>query len=319
MQQKPINAMTAFFPAYNEEENIGKCIEQTKKALEKYAEQWEMLVVVFEGSIDRTKDIVKAWEKKDKRIKLIVQPKEKKGVGAAYKIGFDRAKYDKVFYCDSDNQFNPEEIKRFLPYIDEFDIIAGYRINRQDAKARIWTSKIYNWLMRRLFPIKEKDVDCAFRLVNKKIFPAVSLISTTGLMTGEMLAKARIAGYKITQVGITHYPRTAGEARFEMPAGLNVPKPRVVWETVLEIIKLRKDIKDWKKKYQERTKEQEEKKGIKERWKEVKNTAAIFWNAVLWRQCPLCHGPIQEKDYPEDLTQYGICTNKECRWGKGQK
>src|SRR3989338_6348728 len=200
-EKKPIDELSLFFPAYNEEENIAICIEKAKKAAEKYVEKWEILVVVYEGSMDKTKEIVKQYEKKDKRIKLIIQPNERKGVGTAYKIGFETAKYKNVFYCDSDNQFDPEEIKRFLPYIDDYDIIAGYRINRQDAAARIWTSRFYNLLMRLLFPIKENDVDCAFRLVNKKIFQDISIISTTGLMTGEMLAKARIAGYKITQVG----------------------------------------------------------------------------------------------------------------------
>jgi glycosyltransferase involved in cell wall biosynthesis len=311
---KLIESLTVFFPAYNEEKNIAQCIESAKKTLKKYAQKWEILVIVYEGSIDKTIDVVTAYQTKDKRIRLILQPKEQKGVGTAYLLGFKNAKYDAVFYSDSDNQFDITELKRFIPYIGDFDIIAGYRINRQDPTARIWTSKLYNFFLRQLFPIKERDVDCAFRCVNKKIFNSFSIVSTTGLMTAEMLAKARIAGYKITQIGVSHYPRTAGEACFEMPAGLNVPKPKVVWEIVKEIIHLRKDIADFKRKCHYSS--HKKRGGIQTAMKTIKNNALIFWHAVLFRRCPLCQSPILEKDYPEELTQYGICTNEHCTWGK---
>ncbi len=316
-EKKAIAELTLFFPAYNEEENISVCIEKAKNAAEKYTEKWEILVVVYEGSIDKTKEIVKEYGEKDKRIKLVIQPKERKGVGAAYQIGFEKARYNTIFYCDSDNQFDPDEIKRFLPYIEEYDIIAGYRINRQDPKGRIWTSRIYNFFLRQIFPIKEKDVDCAFRLVKKEIFEKIKIVSTTGLMTAEMLTKARIAGYKITQVGVSHYPRVAGEARFEMPAGLNVPKPKVVWEILKEILALREEIKAFKAMYAYKVVSRK-RKGITALYYTFRNTLLIFWNAVLWRRCPVCHAAIQEKDHPEDLTQYGICTNQTCAWGKGK-
>lgn len=314
---KPLSQVTAFFPAYNEEQNIAQCIERARTALEKYAKEWEIIIIVYEGSLDRTKEIVQQYAKKDKRIRLIMQPKERKGVGAAYLIGFEHAKYSRVFYCDSDNQFDPEEIKRFLPYIDDYDIIASYRIDRQDPHGRIWASKLYNFFLRQLFPIKEKDVDCAFRMVNKRIFEKITIISTTGLMTAEMLAKARIAGYKITQVGVTHYPRTAGEARFEttIPAGLNFPKPTVVFEILCEIGKLRQEIHRYKKQYSYRGSSFKP-HGTHIFFSSLWNTWRIFWNAVLFRRCPLCHSPIIEKDYPVDLTQYGRCTNHSCSWGK---
>jgi len=311
---KPINKISAFFPAYNEEENIADCIDSAKKALEKYAKNWEILIIVYEGTIDRTKEIVKEYEKRDKRVKLIIQPKQRKGVGSAYLIGFEAAKYNMVFYADSDNQFDIDEIKRFLPYIDEYDIITGYRIDRQDAKGRIWASGIYNILMRLLFPIKEKDIDCAFRLVKKKIFDKIKITATTGVMTGEMLGRARIAGYKITQVGVTHYPRVAGKARFEMPAGLNVPKPKVVLETIKEVLALRKELKRDIKKFSYRERQRD--LSIIKLTKRVGNTMLILYNAVLLRRCPICKSKIVPGKHARELNQVGICINKECGWGK---
>ena len=241
-EQRNMDELSIFFPAYNEEENIPRCIESAKKVLEKNVKRWEILVIVYEGSTDRTAEIVKEYEKKEKRIKLIIQPKEQKGVGTAYVIGFKKAKYNTIFYCDSDNQFDFEEITKFFSYYDEFDIIAGYRIKRQDPFGRIISSKIYNFMLRQIFNIKERDLDCAFRLVKKKLIDAIEIKSHTGLMTAEMIIAAKRAGFKVKQIGVTHYPRIAGQTRFA--SALNFPKIAVIKEILGEIKELRQSVKE---------------------------------------------------------------------------
>lgn len=234
--------ITMFFPAYNEEENLPKLIKSAKKVLEETANNYEILVVVYDGSTDQTTQIVREFSKKDKHIRLVHQPKNQKGMGIALKLGFDNAKYDLVFYADSDNQFNLEEFKKFLPCINNYDIIAGYRIKRQDPFTRIITSKCYNIIVKTLFGTKERDLDCAFRLVNKKIFKKIELKCKTGLGTTEILAKARRKNFRIKEVGVNHYPRTLGKPVFEMDMGLNLPKPKVVLNLLEEMLILWFDI-----------------------------------------------------------------------------
>lgn len=239
--------ISMFFPAYNEAENIPKLLNSSAKILNEVANNYEILVVVYEGSTDGTIDIVKKFSKKNKKIKLVIQPKEKKGIGYAILMGFKNANYPYIFYADADNQFDLNEFKKFLPYINEYGVIAGYRIKRQDPLGRIIVSKIYNLMMRILFGTKEKDLDCAFRLVNKKVINNINLICRTGVATTELLAKARKKGFKIKEIGVTHYPRKSGKSVFEAK-GLNLPKPRVVINILKEIILLYKDInlKKWK-------------------------------------------------------------------------
>lgn len=231
-----------FFPAYNEEENIPKLLDSAVKILKKEANDYEILVVVYEGSTDNTINIIKKYGKKNNKIKLILQPKDKKGMGIALKIGFEKAKYENIFYADSDNQFNLAEFVRFLPYIDNYDVIAGYRIKRQDPFMRIIISRFYNLLVSILFGTRERDLDCAFRLVNKKVFKKVNLICKTGLGTTELLSKARKYRYKIKEVGVNHYPRILGKPVFEMEVGLNLPKPKVVFDLIREMLILFIDI-----------------------------------------------------------------------------
>jgi len=233
--------ISMFFPAYNEEENIKKIIEDSNSFLKKNSKNYEILIIVYEGSTDNTIPITKELIKKNKHIKLIIQPKNKKGVGYAIKMGFDNAEYPYIFYSDSDNQFDINEFEKFIPYLDKYDIIAGYRMNRQDSFTRIITSKIYNFIVKLIFGVKEKDVDCAFRLVNKKIFKKINLICRWGLGTTELLVKARKNGFKIKQIGVHHFPRKAGSSVFE-PKGFSLPKPRVVFDLLKEMFALWKDL-----------------------------------------------------------------------------
>jgi glycosyltransferase involved in cell wall biosynthesis len=234
--------ITMFFPAYNEEKNISKLLNSATKILKKVANKYEILVIVYAGSTDKTIDVVKKFAKKNRKIKLLIQPKDKKGVGYANIMGFRNARYSYIFYADADNQFDLNEFRKFLPYIKKYHIIAGYRIMRHDPKARIITSKIYNALMRLLFNVKERDLDCAFRLVNKKVINAISLKCHTGVATTEILAKARKKGFRIKEVGVNHYPRVFGKPVFESEIGLNLPKPKVVLDIIKETIALWLDI-----------------------------------------------------------------------------
>ena len=232
-----------FFPAYNEEENISKLLNSAMRILKEVSNNYEILVIVYGGSTDGTVDIVRKFTNKNKKIKLLIQPKDKKGIGYAKIMGFKKAKYPYVFYADADNQFDLNEFKKFLPYIGKYDIIAGYRIKRHDPNNRVIISRMYNAMMRFLFGVKERDLDCAFRLVNKKVINDISLICHTGVATTELLAKARRKGFRIKEVGVNHYPRIMGKPVFEWEIGLNLPKPKVVLDILKETLKLWIDIR----------------------------------------------------------------------------
>ena len=234
--------ITMFFPAYNERDNIPKLLDSAEKVLKKFANEYEILVIVYEGSTDGTIEIVRKISSKNRKVRLIIQPKDKKGIGYAKIMGFANSKYPYIFYADADNQFNLNDFRKFVPYIGKYDIIAGYRIERHDPKTRVLVSKIYNAIMRFLMGAKEKDLDCAFRLVNKEVIKNISLVCRTGLATTEMLAKARRKGFRIKEIGVSHYPRTLGKPVFEWEIGLNIPKPKVVFDILKETLKLWIDI-----------------------------------------------------------------------------
>lgn len=230
MENKKYN-ISLFFPAYNEEGNIAKAIEDAQKVLKECANNYEILVVLYEGSTDRTREIIEQHMLADPNIRIALQRKDDHGVGKAYRIGLQEAKYENIFYTDSDNQFDIQDLKRFLPYIEDYDIIAGYKLKRNDPFLRIVISFFYNMLIRFAFLTNLRDVNTAFRLVKKKVSDSITLRSRYGTVTTEMLVKARKKGFKIKQIGVQHFSRGAGKPLYEVKAGLLSPV------TILKVIK----------------------------------------------------------------------------------
>jgi len=98
-----------------------------------------------------------------------------------------------------------------LPLIEKFDIVSGYRISRQDPLIRKVSAFMWGALVNALFKIRVSDVDSAFKLYRRKIFDEITLTSQGALIDTEVLAKAKAKGYTITEVGVNHYLRVAGE------------------------------------------------------------------------------------------------------------
>jgi hypothetical protein len=117
-----------------------------------------------------------------------------------------------IFYTDSDNQFDVKEIRHLLPLIEDADIVCGFRIYRFDPLTRLVLSWGFNLLVRIIFRIKVRDIDCAFKLFRREVFDKVKIESKKFFVDAEMLAKARYYGFRLAELGVRHYPRTAGSS-----------------------------------------------------------------------------------------------------------
>ena len=228
------------FSVYNEEENLPELIENALKVGIKFANKFEILIVVYDGSTDQSIKIVKKYENKYKNIRLVLQKKKNKGIGTAYNIGLKHSKYEYLFYSDGDNQFDLMEIKKLIKYIPEYDIVTGYRRYRQDSFGRILAAKVYNSLVRTIFGKTAKDIDCAFRLIKREVIDNINLRCYGGTFTAELLIKAKRDGYKIKDVPVKHMPRTKGNSVFE--SKIPFPNPRTMYLQVAELKKVWEDI-----------------------------------------------------------------------------
>ena len=195
-------------PAYNEEDNIKTAVTRCVAVLEKLGLPHE-IIVVDDGSRDQTSGICRDLVEKNRCVRF-VQFERNRGYGVALRSGFLEAKYNLVFYTDSDNQFDVSELKYLLPIIDSYDLVVGFRIYRYDRPLRLFLSWGYNMLIRLLFRIRLHDIDCSFKLFRREIFDAMNLSSDDFFIDTEIMLKAKRLGYRINEVGVRHYPRVAG-------------------------------------------------------------------------------------------------------------
>ena len=209
---KFIKELSVFFPAYNEEKNIEKVVEDAKKVLAKIAEKWE-IIIVDDGSKDKTGEIAENLSKEEKRIRVISH-KPNRGYGGALKSGYDTSKYEWVAFADADGQFDFSEIKEFIEKQKETDadLVLGIRVNRADSLMRkLFTFVWAKMLPRILLGLKVTDYSCGFKLVRRKVYGSVQpLVGEEKVTQIELLTKAQRLGFKFAEVGVHHYPRKFG-------------------------------------------------------------------------------------------------------------
>ncbi len=201
-------SVSVFFPCYNEQENVGRTVENALGVLEKLNADFEV-IIVDDGSCDRTGQIADEIARRNTSVK-VVHHQRNLGYGAALRSGFKAATKELVFYTDGDGQFDMSEMPPLLPLMEQYDIVSCYRLNRRDSFVRKINAWCWTKLVCLLFGLKIRDIDCAFKLYKRAIFDKIELSSTGALIDAEILARAARKGYRIIQKGVHHYPRTAG-------------------------------------------------------------------------------------------------------------
>lgn len=220
--------LSIVLPAYNEEANIAEAIRQSTAAASRLCAEHE-IVVVDDGSRDRTAAIVEEIAAGDPRVRLVRHARNR-GYGEALHSGFRAATLDLVFFTDADLQFDMSELALLLPLIDRADVVAGFRRVRRDRVVRRFYAFGWNQLVRSLFYVPVRDIDCAFKLFRRSVFDAIDIESVGAMVNTELMVKIGRAGHGVVEVGVSHLPRTAGTAR-----GAN---PRVIGRALWELVKM---------------------------------------------------------------------------------
>ena len=203
-------SLSIVLPAYNEEENVASAVEDVSRVAQQLGTDHE-IILVNDGSSDRTGEIGRELEQRIPSFRL-VEHHPNRGYGGSLKAGFEAATKDLIAFTPADKQFVFSEIDRFLAKIDEADIVSGYRADRQDSLVRKFNAFGWNTLVTILFGRLCSDIDCGFKLFRREVLKRVNIVSDGAMIDTEFLAGAKARGFRITEVPVTHLPRTAGEA-----------------------------------------------------------------------------------------------------------
>lgn len=226
--------LSVVLPAFNEEEVIEEMVEHTNEALKKLNIENYEIIVVNDGSTDNTSFIVHGIKKKIKQLKIIDFPLNR-GYADVLREGFSAAKFELIFYTDSDMQFDVNEIKYSLEKSNYYDIVCGFRAPRKDPLIRLMISFFYNRVVDIIFRLDMKDVDCAFKLFKKDVFNDIEIRSKGFLVDLEIIAKANRKGFKIAECPVSHYPRKKGKSTVSI---------KKLLETVKGILWLRRNLNE---------------------------------------------------------------------------
>ncbi len=219
--------LSLILPAYNEEDNIVPVLEEAVSELEKLRklfgtgtgsagpvpmlQDWE-IIVIDDGSQDQTAQRAHSVAERYPGRVQCISHETNLGYGCALRRGMAAASYDLIFYTDSDGQFSISDIRYFLPHIVDYDLVVGFRVYRFDPFLRLFLSWGYNRLVRLLFRVRVRDVDCSFKLIRREVLESITLETDDFFIDTELVARARRWNFRIMEKGVKHYPRRAGES-----------------------------------------------------------------------------------------------------------
>lgn len=230
---KRVKELSFFFPAHNEEANLEALVDEALGALPDLAEKFE-IIAVDDGSRDRSPAIADGLAAKYPETFRVVHHPTNLGYGAALRSGFQASRFDLVAFIDGDRQFRVADVGRLterLAASDDPDVVVGFRLKRADPPIRRWYARIYRLSNRIFFGVRVRDIDCACKLFKREALTPIRVASGGAFFTAELLIKLRFEGRRVAEVGVLHYPRTAGS-----PTGA---KPSVVFRAVRDFWSLR--------------------------------------------------------------------------------
>lgn len=208
-------SVSAVLPAYNEEAVIATTVRRTHAALVATGIPVVELIVVDDGSSDRTRAECDAVVAELPEVRVIAHGRNR-GYGQALRTGFEAARGSAVFLMDSDGQFDPVDIRLLLEHWDGQSVVCGDRAKRSDPFIRRLNNAAFFSLVDARFGRLARDINCGF-----KLFPRAAGrgLSTRGaLISTELLLSAQAHGYRIVDVPVRHAPRLTGTPTGARPA-----------------------------------------------------------------------------------------------------
>ncbi|MFA5043345.1 MAG: dolichyl-phosphate beta-glucosyltransferase [Kiritimatiellia bacterium] len=199
--------LSIIIPAYNEEARLGRMLDQYLPFFNaRYAGRYEILVVV-NGSCDRTEDVAREYARKHETVVVVVEPRPI-GKGGAIMLGFARAQGHLVGFVDADGATPPEAFHELVEHIGAAGAIiasrwmTGARVSPRQPLERRLASRLFNALVRLMFGLRISDTQCGAKLLTREallaVLPYIGI--TQWAFDVDLLFQLRRAGFEITEI-----------------------------------------------------------------------------------------------------------------------
>jgi glycosyltransferase involved in cell wall biosynthesis len=210
--------ISVVIPVRNEAPNVAALYEELTATLEAFGRRYE-IIVVDDGSTDETFDLLAAIQVRDARLRVI-RFRRNFGQTAAFSAGFAHARGRYIVTSDGDLQNDPRDIPAMIELAQGFDIVAGWRKNRQDAFLnRRLPSMIANWVISQVTGVKLHDYGCSLKVFRAEVVKPMKLY---GEMHRFLPAIASEMGVTITERAVNHRKRLHGTSKYGISRTIRV-------------------------------------------------------------------------------------------------
>jgi glycosyltransferase involved in cell wall biosynthesis len=211
--------ISVLIPVFNEEDSLEKLYDKVIAAIEPLGMTFEV-ILVDDGSKDRSPDVLKTLAARDKRIKVLYFVRNF-GQTAALAAGIDYAEGEIIIPMDADLQNDPADISRLLAKLDEgYDVVSGWRKNRQDE---FFTRLVPSWIANKLISIisgvRLHDYGCSLKAYRREVIKDVKLY---GEMHRFVPIYASWMGAKVAEIPVDHHARQFGKSKYGLSRTLKV-------------------------------------------------------------------------------------------------
>ena len=200
------------FLCYNEEALVAKTVQEAIASLSAIQGLSWRVLVVNDGSRDRTGEIAEEIARRDPRV-AVVHHDGNKGYAVATETALRNAAGEVVMVVDGDGQHTMADAPRFLEAIDGgADVVFGWKKERHDPLPRLVLSKGLNTLSRCILGSPLHDINGGCRAFRQEVARRIEIRHRINFVGDEIFARCRIAGWRVVEVVVRHFPREAGQS-----------------------------------------------------------------------------------------------------------
>lgn len=202
--------LTVVMPCYNEQDNIAQAINDVRHAIFSLVPNVE-LIVVDDGSADRSLEIIEKCAAADNRIKVMRQTHS--GHGAAIINGAAMALGEYILFIDSDRQIPLGVFGDMWNKALHCQGVLGFRMTRCDPKFRLILSSVIRWVVRVMFGLSLKDANAPFKIVRREVWQDARQLIPDGTLAPSLFLAIFMAATKcdFVEVPVVHCRREKGQ------------------------------------------------------------------------------------------------------------
>src|SRR3954468_20392661 len=201
--------LSLVIPAYNEQESIPALLSRVESALSRIGKPFEV-IIIDDGSTDETPRLLSDAMQSRPWLRVL-RMKKNGGQSAAFEAGFEAARGEIIATIDADLQNDPEEIPRLLPLLEGYDMITGWRKDRQDTNFRRWQSRQANRLRNWITEETVQDSASSLKIYRAHAIKGIKLFRGAHRYFPTLV---KLRGYTVREEPVKHSARFAGTAKY---------------------------------------------------------------------------------------------------------